>query len=247
MHVVVLAGGFATRMGSLTENKPKQLLPLGNLTILDYVLKSIESLNPSHTFISTNSKFVKQFEDFIENYNGPLSLELVEENAIDESEKKGALSSIGDIILNKKPKGPLFIAGGDNVSDFDLSKVMQHYVNNQHDTLALYDVQDLSLAKLYGIVKLHGSKITELKEKPSNPVSTLASTALWLLSESGQNSLINYLDSGVEKDSMGAFMAYHCVNNHVEGVVYNGYWFDIGSPAAYQTAINWANTRDAVL
>ena len=81
MYVVVLAGGFATRMGSITENKPKQLLPLGNQTILDYVLKSIESLNPSHTFISTNSKFVKQFEDFIENYNGSLSLELVEENA----------------------------------------------------------------------------------------------------------------------------------------------------------------------
>ena len=68
MNAIILAAGKGERLHPLTENKPKQLLPLGNQTILDYVLKSIESLNPSHTFISTNSKFVKHFEDFIENF-----------------------------------------------------------------------------------------------------------------------------------------------------------------------------------
>ena len=244
MEAVVLAGGFATRMGSLTNNTPKQLLPLGDYTILDYVLRPIESLKPSRTFISTNSKFVKQFEDFIKNYNGTLDLELIEEKALDESEKKGALGSIGNIILEKKPEGPLFIAGGDNVSDFDLSKIVEHYSHNQNDTLALYDVQDFSLARLYGIVKLNGFQIIELQEKPNTPASTLASTALWLLSESGQRSLVNYLESGVERDSMGSFMAYHCENNHVDGIVYKGSWFDIGSPTAYQTAVKWADKGD---
>ena len=196
MDVIILAGGFATRMGSLTKDIPKQLLPLGNKTIIDYVLKSIEPLNPIHTFISTNSKFVKYFEDFIKNYTGPLSLELIEEEALAESEKRG-----------------------------------------------LYDVQDLSLAKLYGIVTLDGFKITNLTEKPTSPSSTLASTALWLLSESGQESLINYLGLDFEKDSMGAFMAYHCIHSHVDGLVYTDSWFDIGSPEAYQAAIEWTNSE----
>jgi len=247
MDVIVLAGGFATRMGPITQDIPKQLLPLGNQTIIDYVLKSIESLRPSQTFISTNSKFVNHLEDFIKNYNGPLSLELIEEQALDESEKKGALSSIGDIIVNKKPKGPLFVAGGDNVSNFDLSKMVRHYENNQNDTLALYDVKDYSLAKLYGIVTLDGCKITNLKEKPSTPSSTLASTALWLLSSSGQQSLLNYLDLGVEKDSMGAFMSYHCKHEHVDGIVYNNSWFDIGSPESYQAAKECANSEDTLI
>ena len=206
-------------------------------------MKSVEALRPSRTFISTNSKFVKQFEDFIKNYNGPLNLEVVEEAALDESEKKGALSSIGDIISEQKIESPIFIAGGDNVCDFDLSKILEHYNNHQNDTLALYDVEDSTLAKLYGIVKLNGTQIIELQEKPDIPASTLASTALWLLSESGQHSLVKYLKSGVERDSMGAFMAYHCENSHVDGIVYKGSWFDIGSPTAYQTAVKWADTR----
>tara|TARA_B100000029_G_scaffold484776_1_gene537368 strand:- start:269 stop:1012 length:744 start_codon:yes stop_codon:yes gene_type:complete len=243
MEVIVLAGGFATRMGALTKDTPKQLLPLGNKTIIDYVLKSIEPLNPTQTFISTNSKFVKHFDEFIENYNGPLSLELIEEEALAESEKRGALSSIGDIIVNRKSKGPLFVVGGDNVSDFDLSKMTVHFEKYQNDTLALYDVQDISLAKLYGIVTLDGFKITSLKEKPATPSSTLASTALWLLSEAGQESLINYLGFGFEKDSMGAFMEYHCTHSNVDGIIYNTSWFDIGSPEAYQAAIEWTNSE----
>lgn len=243
MDVIILAGGFATRMGPLTKDIPKQLLPLGNKTIIDYVLKSIEPLNPIHTFISTNSKFVKYFEDFIKNYTGPLSLELIEEEALAESEKRGALSSIGDIVVNRKSKGPLFVVGGDNVSNFDLSKMVKHFEKHQNDTLALYDVQDISLAKLYGIVTLDGFKITNLTEKPTSPSSTLASTALWLLSESGQESLINYLGLGFEKDSMGAFMAHHCIHSDVDGIVYTDSWFDIGSPEAYQAAIEWTNSE----
>jgi NDP-sugar pyrophosphorylase family protein len=38
MKAIILAAGRASRLGSITENTPKCLLPVGNKTILDWQL-----------------------------------------------------------------------------------------------------------------------------------------------------------------------------------------------------------------
>ena len=41
----------------------------------------------------------------------------------------------------------------------------------------------------------------------------------------------------------GAELAHHCIHSDVDGIVYTDSWFDIGSPEAYQAAIEWTNSE----
>ena len=123
MDAIVLAGGFARRMGKLVRDTPKQLLPVGGEPLLAYVLRSLEAVAPDRVLIAVNAAFASQFDAFITSYDGPLQVELAVEQARSEGEKPGALGALGQLVEAQRLAGPLFIAGGDNLFDFDLGRL----------------------------------------------------------------------------------------------------------------------------
>lgn len=63
MKNVVLAAGYATRLGELTKNFPKPLLKIGNSTILGRMLDDIDTIDEiNEHIIVTNHKFAPIFE-----------------------------------------------------------------------------------------------------------------------------------------------------------------------------------------
>ncbi len=65
MKTIVIAAGYATRLGELTRNFPKPLLKIGNSTILDRMLDDIDRiLDIDEHIIVTNHKFAHIFEDW---------------------------------------------------------------------------------------------------------------------------------------------------------------------------------------
>ena len=66
-----------------------------------------------------NSFFASQFQDFIADYKGNMNLQLYVESSLSEKEKLGALGALHLLFKELKIEGPVFIAGGDNLSDFD--------------------------------------------------------------------------------------------------------------------------------
>ena len=62
---VVLAAGYATRLGELTKNFPKPLLKIGNSTILGRMLDDIDNIDDiTEHVIVTNHKFAPIFEQW---------------------------------------------------------------------------------------------------------------------------------------------------------------------------------------
>ena len=98
-------------------------------------------------------------------------------------------------------RGPVFIAGGDNLSDFDLTAMVSKSNRTNKDVIGLYDVEDENLAKLYGIAELKSDRIIDFVEKPSDPRSTLAATAHWILSKNGISNFFEYINSGGDRDA----------------------------------------------
>ena len=185
MDSIILAGGFAKRMLPLTEKTPKQLLDVAGEPMLSHVLRSLESVSPDRVIISVNSFFESNFDKFIEDYDGPLNLQLFVEHSNSEKEKLGALGALNLLFSELSIIGPVIIVGGDNLSDFDLGRMLAQSDKTQRDVIGLYDVDDYELAKLYGIAEIDGDRIVDFIEKPAGPESTLAATAYWLLSEEG--------------------------------------------------------------
>jgi len=239
MDSIILAGGFAKRMLPLTKNIPKQLLDVGGKPMLQHVIESLEKIAPDRIIISVNGFFASQFQNFVDDYKGNMNLQLYVEPSLSEEEKLGALGSLHLLFKELKIEGPIFIAGGDNLSDFDLNRMVAMAQNTERDVIGLYDVEDLELAKLYGIAQQDGDRISDFVEKPIAPPSTLAATAYWLLSKSGISHFQDYIGSGGDKDAMGNFLAWNVRRNDVRSVVFRGTWYDIGGLESYNDAQEW--------
>ena len=239
MDSIVLAGGFAKRMLPLTKNRPKQLLDVAGEPMLSHVLKSLEEISPERVIISVNSFFSSHFSQFIDDYSGPLNLQLFVESSENEEEKLGALGALNLLFSELNITGPVFIAGGDNLSNFDLSAMVSKSERTNRDVIGLYDVEDNNLAKLYGIAELKSDRIVDFVEKPSQPKSTLAATAYWLLSKDGISNFFDYINSGGDRDALGNFLAWNIKRNEVLSVSYRGTWYDIGDLESYKAAQKW--------
>ena len=63
MKNIVIAAGYATRLGELTKNYPKPLLKIGNSTILGRMLDDIDKIDDvdEHIIIS-NHRFAPIFD-----------------------------------------------------------------------------------------------------------------------------------------------------------------------------------------
>jgi NDP-sugar pyrophosphorylase family protein len=236
MDAIVLAGGFARRMGELVRHTPKQLLPVAGEPLLAHVLRSLEAVAPDRVLLAVNAAFASQFDAFIASYDGPLTLELAVEQVRAEGEKPGALGALGQLVAEHRLAGPLFIVGGDNLFDFDLARMAALNQRTGDDVIGLYDVGDTGLAQLYGIATLEDGIIVDFVEKPAEPRSTLAATACWLLSPGGVRALAAYLAAGGERDALGHFLPWRIGRATVRGIAYSGTWFDIGDPESYAVA-----------
>ena len=239
MDSIILAGGFAKRMLPLTKNIPKQLLDVGGKPMLQHVIESLETVSPDRIIISVNGFFASQFQNFVDDYKGKMNLQLYVEPSLSEEEKLGALGALHLLFKELKIEAPVFIAGGDNLSDFDLNRMVTMAQNTDRDVIGLYDVEDIELAKLYGIAQQDGDRITDFVEKPLAPPSTLAATAYWLLSKSGISHFQDYIGSGGDRDAMGNFLAWNVRRHDVRSVVFRGTWYDVGGLESYNDAQKW--------
>tara|TARA_B100000029_G_scaffold395539_1_gene393342 strand:+ start:1754 stop:2479 length:726 start_codon:yes stop_codon:yes gene_type:complete len=239
MDSIVLAGGFAKRMLPLTQYTPKQLLDVAGEPMLTHVLRSLEKISPERVIISVNSLFSSNFQDYIDNYKGPLNLQLFVEASKNEEEKLGALGALNLLFSELNIKGPVFIAGGDNLSDFDLTAMVSKSDRTNKDVIGLYDVEDKNLAKLYGIAELKSDRIIDFVEKPSDPRSTLAATAYWILSKNGISNFFEYINSGGDRDALGNFLVWNINRADVLSISYRGTWYDIGDLESYNAAQKW--------
>ena len=71
MKDIVIAAGYATRLGELTKNFPKPLLKIGENTILGRMLDDIDRIPEiDEHIIITNHKFAGIFEEWVKTPSG---------------------------------------------------------------------------------------------------------------------------------------------------------------------------------
>ena len=94
MKCVVIAAGYATRLGELTKNFPKPLLKIGENTILGRMLDDIDRIPEidEHVII-TNHKFAPIFEDWVKTNT----------DQTDNTDKKTSVQSEQSVVRYKKP------------------------------------------------------------------------------------------------------------------------------------------------
>jgi len=241
MKALLLAAGYATRLYPLTLNQPKPLLDVAGRPVIEFILDIIEPLKEvDEVFIVTNHKFHGHFEKWKEKFSGSKKkITVLNDGTLSNEDRLGATGDIEFVIKKKGIKDDLLILAGDNIFKTDLRDFIDFSISKRPSiSIGLYDVEDLQLAKKYGIVSLSDDKkVLEFKEKPAEAKSTLAAKCLYFFPKEKLDVMREYLKTDTSKDAPGFFLEWLSKKDIMFGYVFKGEkWFDIGDKASYEEA-----------
>jgi glucose-1-phosphate thymidylyltransferase len=244
VKALLLAGGYATRLRPLTDDVPKQLLPVAERPMLDWILDAVRALpDVDAVHLVTNSRFAADFE----RWAAPHGVAVHDDGTRSNDDRLGA---VGDLQLAIERGGlggdDLLVLAGDNLFEFALGDLVAFWraCGSNASAVALYDCGDLELAKHYGIVETEAAgRIVSFVEKPVEPASTLAATATYLFARAHVALVGEYLSSGHSPDNSGSFVAWLAAREPVYGYRFDGRWFDIGDRGQLLAADNRLRER----
>lgn len=232
MHAFILAGGFATRLWPLTEQRAKPLLPLAGKPLLTHLLERIPSTLP--ITVSTNAVFGTQMEQWGNTMDRPVAIRI--EATKKDDEKLGALGALAQWIREEQIREDILLLTGDNYIGFNLNTFIDQYIPGT-PLLAAYDIADPLRARSFGtvIVDEDGRTIRAFEEKPATPKSTLVSTGCSILPAGMHDLLLAYAQR--KPDNVGGiFEELLALGHSVDCFTFSGLWFDIGSFEDYLSA-----------
>jgi len=239
VKAVLLAAGYGTRLRPLTDDRPKQLLPLGGRPMLDWVLDRIDEVGEVDAIhLVTNSRFAPDFARWAE----PHGVSVHDDGTTSNEDRLGAVGDLRLVLERGGLEGEELLVLGDDLFEFSLPDYIAWWRGKPERASAapLYDLGDLELATHYGIARIDDEdRIVGVVEKPSDPASTLAATLTYLLPTEHVGLVSTYLEEGQNPDNAGSFLAWLALRERVYGYRFEGRWYDIGNHAQLLDADNW--------
>ena len=227
MRTLILAGGFARRLGPIGEQLPKAMLVVEGDTILNHLIKKLE-VEGIEPIISTN----KKFEGFFKGYKN-----VIVEPAVAEEEKFGAVSAINYAIGQLGIDDDLLVVCVDNYFSSDFRGFLSSYTGEP--LIGIYYVgqrPDMRPEEM-ATVRFEGSdgypppkesfRITDFKEKVKPPISEYVSTGVYIIPKRVFPILDEFCRTQ-KRDAPGFFVQYLMERGEkVRGYLFSGEWYDV--------------------
>lgn len=180
MKVVILAGGFGTRISEESHLVPKPMIEIGGIPILIHIMRYYSSFGFDDFVILAGYK-QNVVKDYFNNYflyssNVTFDYSKGNKQIVHNTVSEDWKVTIVDTGLETMTGGRIKLAReyigdddfmltyGDGVSDVDLSKLLEHHKNSDN-IVTLTAVKDLPR---FGVLNLNQSKIVDFKEKDSS-------------------------------------------------------------------------------
>jgi len=242
MKCLLLGAGYATRLYPLTRERPKPLLPIGGVPILQRIVEKVYAAGAvDHLYIVTNHRFTGHYWNWKRDFEAhrrklPAPIDVFDDLTTSNEDRLGAIGDIDFVIRNAKIDDDLLIISGDNLFDFALKDFLTP-AKKKRAAVALYDVKSKELASLYGIVSVaKDRRITDFVEKPPAPESTLACIGVYYFGREHVPLFRQYLEEGGKKDAPGYYIEWLHRQIPLFGWVIPGTWYDIGDIDSYNKA-----------
>ena len=227
MKAVVMAGGFGTRLRPLTAHLPKPLVPVGNVPIMEHIVRLLKR----HGF--TDLAVLLYFlPDTITGHFGDGSAWGVNMTYVTPTADLGTAGAVKFAVGESDE--PVLVASADVLTDFNLAEAVTfHRSKDAEATMVLTRVEQ-PLA--YGIVITdEEGRVLRFLEKPAwgEVFSDTINTGIYLL----EPSVFRAIPAGRPYDfGKELFPALLASGRSLWGHVAKGYWRDVGDLAEYRTA-----------
>ena len=224
-QAVILCGGLGTRLGELTAETPKPLLPVDGSPFLDLLLFELGRHGVKQILLLAGFAARR-----ILDYGAVTPLKMRFGLEIEVSVEPQRAGTGGAVWHARDRLDERFsLLNGDSWFDINLLDLASRLANNPPATGAIA-LRRLADASRYGVVEIRRGRITQFRERPGLPRSALVSAGVYAF----RRELIDTLGPccSLEKDvfpllaSAGALL----------GVTFDGYFIDIGIPDAFARA-----------
>lgn len=157
LPVIIMAGGFGTRLRPLTNVLPKPLIPVGDTTILEQIFKRFNRHGSSRFYLSVNYK-AELIEYYIKNQNLPYEIHYFKEEK--PMGTAGSLSLLKDSINET-----FFVSNCDIIIEQDYSEILEYHRSNKNEITIVAALKHYPIP--YGTIETTAKgKLVNLTEKP---------------------------------------------------------------------------------
>ena len=222
MQAVILAGGKGRRLKPFTYTLPKPLMPVGEMPILEILLKQLKYYGIKDIFLSINhmAEIIKAF--FGDGSKFGLNIKY--------SVEKKLLGTAGPLsLLKNELEDDFIIMNGDLLTNIDFKKIFQYQLNKKNPaTIGTYR-RNVSID--FGVLDIEKDILIDYTEKPkyhynvSVGINVLNKKCLRYLK---YNQKIDLPDFILKLKNDGHIINCYDCNKY--------YWLDIGRMDDYQIA-----------
>ena len=228
MKAVVLVGGFGTRLRPLTVTTPKQMLPVVDRPMIEYVISTLKRGGVSEVTLALGYKedlFRAAYPDAV---CGGVSLSYaVEPEPLDTA---GAVRFAADAVGIDET---FIVVNGDVLTDFDIGSLWdRHHALGAKATIALTRVEDPSR---FGVVPTDAEgRVLGFIEKPNRDEAPTdwINAGMYVLEPEILQRIATVRRVSIEREIFPAIVA----ESGLWAVHSDAYWIDIGTPATYVQA-----------
>jgi NDP-sugar pyrophosphorylase family protein len=221
MQAIILAGGKGSRLKPFTKVIPKPLVPIGDLPILEVVLRQLKTAGFKDVVITVNhlAELIMAF------FGNGEKLGLNTSYSLEEK----PLGTAGPLSLIKKFDDNFLVMNGDLLTTLDYRKMMEWHKKERNDiTIACYNKKvkiDL------GVIKKEGDNFTDYIEKPVYDFDV--SMGIYVFNKE----LIKIIKEGETLDMPDLVLRARDLKKKIKCYIQDCIWLDIGRAEDYEEAV----------
>lgn len=230
MRAVILAGGKGQRLRPYTTVLPKPLMPIGDMPILEVVLRQLKSAGITHVTMAVGylAELMKAF------FGDGQRLGL----QIDYSFEERPLGTVGPLTLipSLADESDFLMMNGDVLTTIDYSRLIERHRSADADvTIATYR-RDVKID--FGVIETDSNDLlTGYVEKPQ--FDYRVSMGIYCFN----SRVLSQLAPGEHCDFPDLVKSLLAAGRKVASYPFEGYWLDMGRPDDYATAIEEFEAR----
>ena len=221
MKAVVMAGGKGTRLAPYTKILPKPLMPIGDMPILEVLLRQMKTAGVEDVYLTVGhlSGLLRAFFQGGEQWG--LNIHYCYEDS--------PLGTVGSLANIDGLDETFLLTNGDVLTTLDLKDLVAfHKSQNSTATIAMHRRQ----VKIdFGVLQTDDkANITGIIEKPIYEYSV--SMGIYVF----EPKVIDYVPKGKYLDFPDLILELIKAGEKVSGYGFNGYWQDLGRADDYEQA-----------
>ncbi len=154
MKVVILAGGFGTRLSEYTDTIPKPMVPIGGKPIIEHIMEIYAYYGHKEFYIALGYKgdIIKQY---FKNFKKDWKINLIDTGS--DTFTGGRLKRLQKYLLNE----PFMLTYGDGLSNINITELIKFHQTHKK----MVTISAVRPPARFGSLSLKGDDVVKFKEK----------------------------------------------------------------------------------